>query len=145
MSRVDAYAKSQKDNLGFALAQPKPQKDVAVIGANFWTLSQGSDQIRSNLYYLSVRCRMARSQALPDKDMYESSLLILRQVQRLQLALNSLYRDAVSSETAMQTHRDVVDPYSFQEFHMFKRSVMRLQPSIYRVYNAGYALAKDCR
>src|SRR5262249_44685763 len=94
LAQIDAYVKAQGDNLRYAFSQEDPEPSLETIGANFDTLSKGADQIRNNLYFLTVRCRLASSQALPDTEMYQAALLILGQVQQLQLRLNSLYLDA---------------------------------------------------
>lgn len=145
LRQIDEYVKSQSDNLRYAYEQEDPQPSLATIQDNFKTLAAGCDQVRQNLYYLTARQRIAQSQALPDQEMYQAGLLILGQIQQLQLTLNSLYYDAVAV-------KGVVDENSWANDKTFKhasadlmRSVVRVQDSVFSVYNAGYNLTMLCR
>lgn len=145
MQQIDAYVKAQHDNLRFAFQQDDPAPSLATIGGNFETLAKGADQIRGNLYFLTVRNRIAASQALPDTEMYQASLLVLTQVQQLQLALNSLYLDVVEAQKLVNENQWATNKHFRHETDMLVRSVVRVQDSIFSVYNAGYELAMRCR
>ena len=140
LSQIAAYVKAQKDNLHYAFSQPDPASSLETIGSNFDTLAKGSDQIRNNLYYLTARCRMASSQALPDKEMYQASLQILGQIQQLQLQLNSLYLDAVESRKIVSDNDWGTDKYFRQRSDILLRSIVRIQDSVFSIYNSGYEL-----
>src|SRR3989339_809360 len=97
----------------------------------FDALSKGCDQIRHNLYYLTARCRMASSQALPDPELYQAGLLILGQVQQLQLSLNSLYLDAVAARQVVADNRWSTDKYFRHRTEELLRNVVRIQDSVF--------------
>lgn len=145
LQQVDAYVKSQQDNLRYAFGQDDPAPSLETISANFETLAKGADQIRNNLYYLTVRCRLASSQALPDPEMYQASLLILGQVQQLQLGLNALYLDAVEARRVVYDNAWAVDKHFRHKTEALMRGVVRVQDSIFSVYNAGYELTLRSR
>jgi hypothetical protein len=145
LAQIHQYVKAQGDNLRFAYAQPDPQPSLDTIAANFETLSTGADQVRQNLYYLTARQRMASSQALADPEMYQAALLILGQVQQLQLTLNALYLDSVSVRNLVNENRWAGDKHFAHRTEELMRSVVRVQDSIFSVYNAGYELAMRCR
>jgi hypothetical protein len=143
--QIGAYVKSQQDNLRYAFAQPDPAPSLATIQANFETLANGAQQIRHNLYYLTARCRIASTQALPDPEMYKSALVILGQVQQLQLQLNALYTDAVTVSSQVNENRWAVDKFFLHKTSVLLRNVIRVQDSIFAVYNAGYELSLRSR
>src|SRR5208282_3060303 len=68
LRQIETYTKIQQDNLRFASSESDPSESLATIQANLDTLAQGASQIRSNLFYLGIRCRLASSQALPDPE-----------------------------------------------------------------------------
>jgi hypothetical protein len=141
LQQIGVYVKAQQDNLRFAFAQEDPQPSLATIGSNFETLGKGADQVRNNLYFLTARCRMASSQALPDAEMYQATLLVLGQVQQLQLQLNSLYLDTVEDRRLVYENSWAADKAFKTRTESLLKSVVRVQDSIYAVYNAGYELA----
>ncbi|MDD5657206.1 MAG: hypothetical protein PHF00_08120 [Elusimicrobia bacterium] len=143
--QIDSHVKAQQDNLRYAFAQPQPEPSLATIAANLDTLAKGGDQIRNNLYYLAVRCRMASSQALPDPELYQAGLLALGQVQQLQLALNSLYLDAVAARQLVLDNRWATDKDFRHRTEEFLRSIVRIQDSVFSVYNSGYEFSMRCR
>lgn len=145
IQQIDAYVKAQHDNLRFAFQQEDPEPSLATIGANFETLAKGADQIRGNLYFLTARNRIASSQALPDPEMYQAALLMLTQVQQLQLQLNALYLDTVEAQRIVGENQDATNKHFRHQTEMLARSVVRVQDSIFSVYNAGYELAMRCR
>jgi hypothetical protein len=145
LQQIDLYVKAQQDNLRYAFAQDDPQPSLQTISANFETLARGSDQIRNNLYFLTARCRMAASQALPDPEMYQASLLILGQVQQLQLKLNALYLDASEARRLVLENSWGTDKGFRQQTERLMRSVVRVQDSVFSVYNAGYEQAMRSR
>lgn len=145
LGQIHEYVKSQSDNLRFAYSQPDPKPSLETIQANFETLTAGCDQVRQNLYYLTTRERIAASQALPDPEMYQAGLLILGQVQQLQLTLNALYLDATAARALVHENQWANDKHFTHKTDALLRSVMRVQDSVFAVYNAGYELAMRCR
>jgi hypothetical protein len=145
LGQIDQYVKAQADNLRFAYAQPDPQPSLSTISDNFTTLTTGSDQVRQNLYYLTARQRMAASQALPDPEMYQAGLLILGQIQQLQLTLNSMYYDATAARGLVLDNKWANDKFFTHKTEMLMSSVVRIQDSVFAVYNAGYDLTMRCR
>lgn len=145
MGQIDQYVKAQSDNLRFAYAQNDPKPSLDTIRDNFATLTTGCDQVRQNLYYLTARQRMAQSQALPDPEMYQAALLILGQVQQLQLTLNSLYYDAAAVRGQVADNKWANDKFFTHTTEELMRSVVRVQDSVFAVYNSGYELAMRCR
>jgi hypothetical protein len=145
LGQIDAYVKSQQDNLRYAFSQEDPQPSLDTIGANFETLSKGADQIRNNLYFLTVRCRIASTQALPDPEMYQTALLILGQVQQLQLRLNSLYLNTNDAHKLVSDNGWATDRNFRHRSEYLMKSVVRVQDSVFAVYNAGYELAMRSR
>lgn len=143
--QIDVYVKAQQDNLKFAFNQEDPTASLHTIGANFETLAKGADQIRSNLYFLTVRERLASSQALPDADMYKACLLVLGQVQQLQLQLNALYLDTVAAQKLVNDNSWATDKEFRRQTAVVTRAVVNVQDSIFAVYNAGYELAMRSR
>lgn len=145
LGQIHQYVKAQGDNLRYAYEQPDPGPSLETIASNFATLTAGTDQVRQNLYYLTARQRMASSQALPDPEMYQAGLLILGQVQQLQLTLNALYTDAVAARGIAAANEWANDKtFKFRSDEMM-RSVMRVQDSVFAVYNSGYELTMRCR
>ena len=145
LNQIDQYVKAQGDNLRYAYAQPDPQPSLATISDNLTTLTTGSDQIRQNLYYLTARQRMAASQALPDPEMYQAGLLILGQIQQLQLTLNTLYYDTQAARGIVDQNKWANDKFFTHRTEELMRSVVRIQDSVFSVYNSGYDLAMRCR
>jgi hypothetical protein len=145
LQQIGVYVKAQQDNLRFAYTQDDPAPSLATIGTNFETLGKGADQVRNNLYFLTVRCRIASSQALPDPEMYQATLLILGQVQQLQLQLNTLYLDTVEDHRIVYENSWGSDKHFKHRTESLLRSIVRVQDSIFAVYNAGYELAMRSR
>jgi hypothetical protein len=145
LQQIDVYAKAQQDNLRYAFSQPDPESSLETIAANFETLTKGNDQIRSNLYFLTARCRMASSQALPDPELYQAGLLALGQVQQLQLALNALYIDAAAVRQLVADNEWATDKFFRHSTQELLRSVVRIQDSVFSVYNAGYEFSMRSR
>ena len=145
IQQIDAYAKAQQDNLRYAFSQPDPQPSLDTISANLETLTKGDDQIRSNLYFLTARCRMASSQALPDPELYQAGLLVLGQVQQLQLALNALYLDTAALRQIVAENDWATDKFFRHSVGELLRSVVRIQDSVFSVYNAGYEFSMRSR
>lgn len=145
LGQIDQYVKAQGENLRYAYAQPDPGPSLATIGDNFSTLTVGSDQVRQNLYYLTARERMAATQALPDQEMYQAGLLILGQIQALQLTLNQLYYDALAARGTVYENKWANEKFFVHKTDELMRSVVRVQDSVFSVYNAGYDLTMRCR
>ncbi len=145
LQQIGVYVKAQQDNLRYAFGQDDPAPSLTTIGSNFDTLSKGADQVRNNLYFLTARCRMASSQALPDQEMYQATLLVLGQVQQLQLKLNSLYLDAVENRKIVYQNTWAADKNFRARTESLLRSIVRVQDSVFAVYNAGYELAMRSR
>jgi len=145
LGQIDQYVKAQSDNLRYAYAQEDPQSSLQTIGDNFTTLTAGCDQVRQNLYYLTARQRMASSQALPDQEMYQAGLLILGQVQQLQLTLNTLYYDALAARGLVHDNAWANEKLFTHKTEQLMFSVVRVQDSVFAVYNAGYELTMRCR
>lgn len=145
IQQIDLYVKAQGDNLRYAFAQPDPEPSLETIKANFETLAKGNDQIRNNLYFLTARCRIAASQALPDPELYQGGLLVLGQLQQLQLALNSLYLNAAAARQLVAENRWATDKFFRHATDEFLRSVVRIQDSVFSVYNGGYEFSMRSR
>jgi hypothetical protein len=145
LAQIHQYVKAQGDNLRYAYAQTDPQPSLDTIQNNFDTLTTGCDQVRQNLYYLTARQRMAQSQALADPEMYQTGLLILGQVQQLQLTLNALYTDMAAVRGVVIENAWANDKNFTHKTEELMRSVVRVQDSVFAVYNAGYELAMRCR
>ena len=145
LTQIDQYVKAQADNLRYAYAQPDPRPSLATISDNLTTLNTGCDQVRQNLYYLTSRQRLAAAQALADPEMYQAGLLILGQIQQLQLTLNSLYYDATAAHGVVNDNPWANDKFFTHRSDELMRSVVRVQDSVFSVYNAGYDLTMRCR
>jgi hypothetical protein len=145
IQQIDVYAKAQQDNMRYAFSQPDPGPSLETISANLETLTKGNDQIRSNLYFLTARCRMASSQALPDPELYQAGLLVLGQVQQLQLALNALYLDTAAVRQIVTENDWATDKFFRHSTEELLRSVVRIQDSVFSVYNAGYEFSMRSR
>lgn len=145
LRQISEYMKSQQDNLRYAFGQPEPETSLATIAANLDTLSKGAEQIRHNLYYLTARCRIASSQALPDPEMYQGGLLILGQIQQLQLDLNTLYLDTVAARDLVQANSWATDKFFNHQMNGLMRNVVRIQDSVFTVYNSAYELSMRSR
>lgn len=145
LQQINEYVKTQKDNLDYAFQQDDPKPSLQTIQENFDTLAKGNDQVRQNLYFLTVRCRLASSQALPDQEIYNAALLILGQVQQLQLTLNSLYLDTLAVRNVVAENRWGTDKHFRHTTDELLRSAARIQDSTFSIYNAGYELAMRSR
>jgi len=77
--------------------------------------------------------------------MYQTGLLILGQVQQLQLTLNSLYTDMNAVNGLVIENNWANDKNFSHKTEELMRSVVRVQDSVFAVYNAGYELAMRCR
>ncbi len=143
--QIHQYVKAQGDNLRYAYAQPEPKASLDTILNNFETLTTGCDQVRQNLYYLTVRERIAQSQALADPEMYQAGLLILGQIQQLQLTLNALFIDMTAVRNMAAENKWANDKNFNYKTDELMRSVVRVQDSVFSVYNAGYELTMRCR
>jgi hypothetical protein len=145
VKQIDVYAKAQQGSLRYAFSQNNADSSLKIIGINLSTLAQGAIQVKNNLAYLMVRCRLASSQVLPDPQIYQNSLLVLTEVRRLQFALNELYTDALESEKLIKPHADIL-PASFQyQSSSFMRTLAHVQRSVFALYNSGYDLALRSR
>ncbi|MBI4679512.1 MAG: hypothetical protein HY748_18215 [Elusimicrobia bacterium] len=140
LSQIHGYVKAQQDNLAYAFSQSDPGPSLETIHVNFDTLAKGAVQVRNNLYYLTARCRMASSQALPDPEAGQASLVILSQIQQLQLALNALYLDAVTVRGRVYENKWAADKFFLYRTELLYRSVVRIQDSIFTVYNSALEL-----
>lgn len=145
LQQISAYVKAQQDNLRYAFSQDDPTPSLDTIVANLDTLTKGNDQIRTNLYYLTSRCRIAATQALPDPEMYQAGLLILGQVQQLQLQLNGLYIETAASRNLINDNKWATDKFFRHKSEELMRSVVRIQDSVFSVYNSGYELTMRSR
>ncbi len=145
LRQIGLYMKAQQDNLRYAFGQDDPRQSLSTIASNFETLGAGADQIRNNLYYLTARCRLASSQALPDPELYQGGLLILGQIQQLQLSLNTLYLDAAAARKIVSDNRWAADKNFRFRMDELVRSVARVQDAVFSVYNAAYEFAMRCK
>ena len=145
LAQIHQYVKAQGDNLRYAYAQSEPQASLETIANNFETLTTGCDQVRQNLYYLTARQRIAQSQALADAEMYQTGLLILGQIQQLQLTLNALYLDMTAVRNLSIENKWANDKNFSYKTEELMRSVVRVQDSVFSIYNAGYELSMRCR
>lgn len=145
LQQIGSYVKAQQDNLRFAFTQDDPAPSLRTITANFDTLAKGAHQVRQNLYFLTARCRIASSQALPDPEMYQATLTILTQVQQLQLQLNAVYLDTMSCRNLVHENTWGTDKAFRHQTELLTSAVVRVQDSIFSVYNSGYELAMRSR
>ena len=88
---------------------------------------------------------MASSQALPDHEMYEASLLIIGQIQQLQLSLNAAYLNMVEARKIIYDNNWAADKHFRQRADLLLRSIVRIQDSVFSVYNAAYELSLRSR
>lgn len=140
LEQITLYAKGQVDNLRFTFAQQDPGNSLDVIRGNFDTLSQGSEQIRNNLYYLTTRVRLCSSQALPDPKLTENATLLIAQVQNVQLKLNDLYTSAAEVDRMVQAEDWAVNDFFRHRSENLLRAVISVQDSVFAVYNSSYEL-----
>ena len=145
LNRLGLYIAAQKGNVRFAFAQKDPDPSLKVILSNLMTLTRGAGQISNNLDYLAVRCRLASSQALSDPKMEQASLIILAEIRRLQLDLNSVYLNAVATQKAGWEFSRPKDKYLRSSVWMLVESMRRVQNSVYSVYDSARDLALRCR
>lgn|GEM_PF-1366282 len=138
--QIQLYVKAQTNNLQLAFAQQDPRPSLTVIQNNFATLSRGVEQIRGNLYYLTVRIRMASTQALPDPKLTEMAALLIAQVQNVQLKLNALYLDATAVSSAVRKEDWYSDDFFRYSSEDLLSSVVFMQDSVFSIYNASYEL-----
>ncbi|PIP84166.1 MAG: hypothetical protein CO113_07450 [Elusimicrobia bacterium CG_4_9_14_3_um_filter_62_55] len=140
LGQIHAFTKGQVDNLEYAFSQKDPEPSLAVIQNNFNTLSKGSEQIRNNLFFLTVRLRIAATQALPDPKLTENAKLVIAQVQQVQLRLNALYADTSAVELKIRKETWMADEFfRYAGMHLLK-TVVSVQDSVFAVYNASYEL-----
>lgn len=140
IQQIQGYARGQADNLRFAFSQKDPSPSLAVVQGNFATLSKGTDQIRNNLYYLTVRVRMACSQALPDARLTENATVLIAQIQNVQLKLNDLYHEGAAVQRAVQEESWAADRFLSYGADRLLGAVVSVQDSVFSVYNASYEL-----
>lgn len=145
LEQIRQYVASQQDNLRYAYLQPDPGPSLDTISDNFSTLSDGLNQIGSNLYYLTTRTRLAASQALPDKDIYQTALLILGQIQQIQLSLNKTYLDVIAARDLVDSNTWANSKFFRQRTSLLVSSTARIQDAVFAVYNSGYDLAMRSR
>lgn len=145
LTQIDSYVKQQKDNLRYAFDQADPTPSLQTIGSNLETLAAGGDQVRSNLYFLTARCRLAASQALPDPQMYQASLQILGQIQQIQMKLNDLYLNASGAYQLVMDNGWATSKNSRHQAENLLKSVVRIQDSVFSVCNSAYDLAMRSR
>lgn len=145
IKQIDAYAKVQQGSLHYAFAQNDPVPSLKIVGINLSTLAQGALQVKNNLSYLDVRCRLASSQALSDQQVYRSSLLILVEVRQLQFALNNLYADSQKAEKIIKDQSEFNTRHFQYQADFFMRSLSSLQGAVFALYNSGYDLALRSR
>jgi hypothetical protein len=77
--------------------------------------------------------------------MYQTGLLILGQIQQLQLTLNALFTDMTAVRGLVVENSWANDKNFSHKTEELMRSVVRVQDSVFAVYNAGYELAMRCR
>lgn len=141
LRQIQEYARAQADNLRFALSQRDPSSSLETIGANLRTLSDGTTQVRNNLYYLATRCRFASSQALPDPELTDASMALIAQVQSTQLQLNALYTDAAALQASLAAEQAWLRDESLRyEGDALYRSVLGVQDSVFSIHNSAYEL-----
>lgn len=140
LQQIISYTKAQQDNLRFAFSQQNPARSLATIQTNLETLSKGTTQIRNNLYYLTTRCRMASSQALPDPELTSNATILIGQIQAVQLGLNTLYADAVAIQAQVAGETWLRDKaFRYQADHLL-HSVVSVQDAVFTTYNSAYEL-----
>ncbi len=140
IQQIQSFVKAQHDNLRYAFDQPDPGPSLQTISDNLDTLATGAVQVRHNLYYLTARCRLASSQALPDPEVNQASLLILGQIQQLQLALNALYLDTAAARAQVVENSWAADKHFNHKVDLLYRSVVRVQDSVFKAYNSALEL-----
>ena len=140
LKQIENYTKIQQENLRFAFMQSEPDDSLATIQTNLETLAKGTAQIRSNLFYLAARCRMASSQALPDPELTTVSTSLIRQIQAAQLQLNSLYTDAAAVQAQVKARSVPRDKFLRYRSSLLLKSVLETQNSIFSIYNASYEI-----
>ncbi len=145
VGQIDSYVKTQFGSLHYAFHQDDSDASLKIIGLNLSTLGQGMVQVKNNLAYLTVRSNIAFSQALPDPKIYQNALLILAEVKRLQLEVNSLYLDASSNDKVIKSHADEESPLFIYQSHFFIRSLYSLQGEVFALYNSAYDIALRAR
>lgn len=140
LRQIQTYTRSQQDNLRFAFSQKDPANSLATIRGNVETLTKGTNQIKSNLYFLTARCRIASSQALPDPELTKAAALLISQIQAAQLNLNALYADAVAVQAQIAAQTWLRDNALRYDAEIFLRSVTQTQSAIFSVYSASYEI-----
>ena len=140
LRQIENYTKVQQDNLRFAFTQSEPDESLATIQSNLETLSRGTAQIRSNLFYLAARCRMASSQALPDPELTSASTTLIHQIQAAQLQLNTLYADAAAVQAEVKQRSTARERFLRYHSSALLKSVLETQSSIFSIYNASYEI-----
>ena len=145
VGQIDSYAKTQLGSLRYSFGQDHPSASLKIVGLNLSTLGQGMVQVKNNLAYLTVRSNIAFSQALPDSQIYQNSLLILAEIKRLQLEVNSLYLDAIADDKVIKSHQDDESPLFVYQSQFFIRSLYSLQGEVFSLYNSAYDIALRAR
>jgi hypothetical protein len=145
VGQIDSYAKTQLGSLRYAFGQDHPNASLKIVGLNLSTLGQGMVQVKNNLAYLTVRSNIAFSQALPDPQIYQNSLLILAEIKRLQLEVNSLYLDSIADDKVIKSHQDDESPLFVYQSQFFIRSLYSLQGEVFSLYNSAYDIALRAR
>ena len=145
VGQIDSYVKTQLGSLRYAFNQDHPSASLKIVGLNLSTLGQGMVQVKNNLAYLTVRSNIAFSQALPDSQIYQNSLLILAEIKRLQLEVNSLYLDAIADDKVIESHQDDESPLFVYQSQFFIRSLYSLQGEVFSLYNSAYDIALRAR
>lgn len=140
LRQIENYTKVQQDNLRFAFMQSEPDDSLSTIQTNLDTLAKGTAQIRSNLFYLAARCRMASTQALPDPELTAASTTLIHQIQAAQLQLNTLYTDAAAVEAQVKTRSMPRERFLRYRSSALLKSVLETQSSIFSIYNASYEI-----
>ncbi|MDE2293620.1 MAG: hypothetical protein KGL53_16175 [Elusimicrobia bacterium] len=140
LAQIQTYAKAQSDNLRYAFAQEDPGPSLKIIQGNFRTLAKGAEQVRNNLYYLTVRLRICQTQALSDPKLTQMAMLDIAQIQQIQLRLNDLYLSAAAANQLVgQQTWGVTDFFRFASEHLLN-TVIDMQDAVFSVYNAAFEL-----
>lgn len=140
LEQIEAYTKIQADNLQFAFHETDPETSLATIQSNLDTLSQGTSQIRNNLFYLAVRCRIAATQSLPDPELARTAAVMIHQVQAAQRQLNMLYADATALQNQINARTRHKQNFLRYNASILVYSIFHTQKSIFAVYNAAYEI-----
>jgi len=140
LQQIEKYTKTQQDNIRFALKQGDPSHSLAVIRGNLETLTKATNQVRSNLYYLTARCRIASSQALPDPELTKTVAVLINQVEAVQAGLDNVYADAAGVQSQIEDDARIKDKALRYDGNLIVRSVTRTQDAVSTVYDSAYEL-----